>query len=143
MQVQNCDHRDKHITANLYDNQHISSRTFSRKIKFPEFSLTTIYLPDFSRSVGTLLEAFGSGLKSFLNNDIWKLLNQLSQSLMPGRPHSPSYISTTYVHAWEVSKLLYLYLDMTGTKELVNKMTDPDVFLDMTNTSPVKLGPEM
>ena len=42
-----------------------------------------------------------------------------------------------YVHAWEVSQLIYVYLEMTGTTDLMHKVTDPDVFLHMANTSPL------
>ena len=51
--------------------------------------------------------------------------------LMTGRTHSKNmeiYVeSISYMHVWEVSRLLYAYLDMTGTTRtctLVNKVTD-------------------
>ena len=42
-----------------------------------------------------------------------------------------------YMHGRSLNSFMYVYLEMTGTTDLMHKVTDPDVFLDMANTSPL------
>ena len=50
------------------------------------------------------------------NNDICKILNQLPQSLMTWRTlqHHKHGKYIKYIHTWEVSQLVYVYLYMAG-----------------------------